>query len=51
MFDERLETALGDRHALADLAAHTEHQSKQWGCRKLVIAAAWADARSEVDDP
>ena len=22
-----------------------------WGCRKLVVAAAWADADSEVDHP
>ena len=51
MFDNRLEAALGNRRALADLAAHTEHQSKQWGCRKLIIAAAWADAHSDVDHP
>ena len=51
MFGNRLEAALGNRRALADLAAHTEHQSKQWGCRKLVIAGAWADARSDVDRP
>ena len=49
MFDERLEVALGDRPALADLAAEVEQQQRWWGCRKLVIAAAWADAHSEVD--
>ena len=49
MFEERLEAALGDRRALADLAARAEQQSKRWGCRKLVVAAAWADAHSEVD--
>ncbi|WP_231851311.1 hypothetical protein [Microlunatus phosphovorus] len=49
MFEDRLEAALGDRRALADLAARAEQQSKRWGCRKLVVAAAWADAHSEVD--
>ena len=49
MFDDRLEVALGDRPALADLAAEVEQQQRLWGCRKLVIAAAWADANSEVD--
>lgn len=51
MFDDRLEVALGDRCALADLAAEVEQQQRLWGCRKLVIAAAWADANSEVDHP
>ncbi len=51
MFDERLEVALGDRRALADLAAEVEQQQRWWGCRRLVIAAAWADAHSEVDHP
>ncbi|HYI59259.1 MAG TPA: hypothetical protein VEX66_13900, partial [Microlunatus sp.] len=36
---------------LADLAAEVELQQRLWGCRKLVIAAAWADAHSEVDHP
>ena len=49
MFEDRLEAALGDRRVLADLAARAEQQSKRWGCRKLVVAAAWADAHSEVD--
>ena len=51
MFEERLEAALGDRRALADLAQRAEQRSKMWGCRKLVMAAAWADAHSEVDHP
>ena len=51
MFDDRLEAVRGDRCALADLAAEVELQQRLWGCRKLVIAAAWADAHSEVDHP
>ena len=51
MFDDRLEAVRGDRHALADLAAEVEQQQRLWGCRKLLIAAAWADANSEVDHP
>ncbi len=51
MFDNRLEAALGDRHVLADLAAEVEREQRLWGCRKLVIAAAWADAHSDVDHP
>ena len=51
MFEDRLEAALGDKRALADLAKKAEQRSKMWGCRKLVVAAAWADAHSEVDHP
>ena len=51
MFEDRLEAALGDRRVLADLAQRAEQRSKMWGCRKLVVAAAWADAHSEVDHP
>jgi hypothetical protein len=51
MFEDRLEAALGDRRALADLAASVEHESRISGCRKLVVAGAWADAHSEVDHP
>jgi hypothetical protein len=51
MFDDQLEAALGDRRALADLAGEVEQQQRLWGCRKLVIAAAWADAHSDVDHP
>jgi hypothetical protein len=51
MFDDRLEAALGDRRALADLAASVEHDYRVAGCRKLVLAAAVADAHSTVDHP
>lgn len=51
MFDNRLETSLGDRRCLADLAASVERDARVAGCRKLVVAAAWADAHSEVDHP
>ena len=51
MFEDRLEVALGDRSALADLAGDLEQESRIVGCRKLVIAAAVADAHSEVDHP
>ena len=36
---------------LAGFAKKAEQRSKMWGCRKLVVAAAWADAHSEVDHP
>jgi hypothetical protein len=51
MFGEELEAALGDSHALTDLAATVERDSRIAGCRKLVVAAAWADAHSAVDHP
>ena len=51
MFEVELEAALGDSHALADLAATVERESRVAGCRKLVVAAAWADAHSNVDHP
>lgn len=51
MFDTELEAALGDTGALADLAATVERDSRIAGCRKLVVAAAWADAHSNVDHP
>ena len=51
MFDDRLEGVLGDPGALADLAGRCETQTRRWGCRKLLLAAAWADAHSEVDHP
>jgi hypothetical protein len=51
MFDDRLEAVRRDRRALADLAADVEHEQRLWGCRQLVIAAAWADAPSDVDHP
>lgn len=51
MFDDRLEGALGSARALADLAAETENEVRQLGCRKLRVAAAWADAHSDVAHP
>ncbi|HEY5785527.1 MAG TPA: hypothetical protein VIT65_12190 [Microlunatus sp.] len=51
MFDTELEAALGDSRALTDLAANVENDSRIAGCRKLLMAAAWADAHSSVDHP
>jgi hypothetical protein len=51
MFEDGLEAALGDRRALADLSAAVQADHKIAGCRKLVLAAAWADAHSTVDHP
>ena len=51
MFEDGLEAALGNRRALADLAAAVQQDHKIAGCRKLVMAAAWADAHSTVDHP
>jgi hypothetical protein len=51
MFEDRLESALGNARALADLATETENEVRQLGCRKLRVAAAWADAHSDVDHP
>ena len=51
MFEDGLEAALGDRRALADLSAAVQLDHKVAGCRKLVLAAAWADAHSSVDHP
>ncbi|HEY5849131.1 MAG TPA: HNH endonuclease signature motif containing protein [Microlunatus sp.] len=51
MFEDGLEAALGDRSALADLSAAVQQDHKIAGCRKLVLAAAWADAHSTVDHP
>ena len=51
MFDDELEAALGDSRALTDLAANVEKRLPVAGCRKLVVAAAWADAHSSVDHP
>ncbi len=46
-----MEAALGDSRALTDLAADVENESRVAGCRKLVVAAAWADTHSSVDHP
>ena len=51
LFGERLEAALGSSPALADLAAETEAEVRQTGCRKLRVAAAWADVHSQVEHP
>ena len=51
MFDDRLESALGNARALADLATETENEVRQLGCRKLRVAATWADAHSDVAHP
>lgn len=49
MFDDRLDVALGDARALAELAGDTESEVRVSGCRKLRAAAAWADAHSAVE--
>ena len=51
MFDDRLEGALGNVRALADLATETENEVRQLGCHKLRVAASWADAHSDVAHP
>ena len=51
MFDAELEAALGDSRTLTDLAADVENDARIAGCRKLLVAAAWADAHSAVDHP
>jgi len=51
MFELELATVSGDPPALADLAASIETDTRIIGCRKLLIAAAWADAHSSVDHP
>jgi len=51
MFEVELEAALGDSRALTDLAADVERDSRIAGCRKLLVAAVWADAHSSVDHP
>lgn len=43
MFESETEAALGDPGALLRLATDTMVAERQAGCRKLVIAAAWAD--------
>ena len=51
MFEVELEAALRDSRALTDLAADVERDARVAGCRKLVVAAAWADAHSSGDHP
>ena len=51
MFDQWLEESLGDPGALLSLAADNHEGERRAGCRKLVLAAAWADCHGETDDP
>jgi hypothetical protein len=51
MFEDRLEAALGCRADLTVLAGDTHDDDKTTGCRKLLVAAAWADAHSAPDRP
>ena len=50
MFDQCLEESLGDPSALLSLAADNHEGERRAGCRKLVLAAAWADCHGEADD-
>jgi hypothetical protein len=45
-----LEESLGDPSALLSLAADNHEGERRAGCRKLVLAAAWADCHGEADD-
>ena len=51
MFEDRLEAAIGSPADLARLGAEVHDELKSAGCRKLLIAAVWADAHSAVDRP
>ena len=50
MFEDRLEAAIGSPAHLVRLAADTHQDQKKTGCRKLLVAAVWADAHSAVED-
>ena len=50
MFENRLEASLGNPRALLNLAADTMLAERTAGCRKLLIAAAWADCHSAPAD-
>ncbi|MDN5763803.1 MAG: HNH endonuclease, partial [Microlunatus sp.] len=50
MFDDRLEGALGDFDALLHLTGDNQAEEKRIGCRKLRLAAAWADAHGAPED-
>lgn len=50
MFERWLEESLGDPGALLSLAADNYGGERQAGCRKLVLAAAWADCHGETSD-
>ncbi|HYI57476.1 MAG TPA: hypothetical protein VEX66_04860, partial [Microlunatus sp.] len=50
MFEAWLEESLGDPSALLHLAADNLIAERRAGCRKLLIAAAWADCHGAPDD-
>jgi len=51
MFDKWLEESLGDPGELLSLAADNHATERRAGCRKLMLAAAWADCHGETTDP
>ena len=51
MFDQWLEESLGDPGELLSLAADNHATERRAGCRKLMLAAAWADCHGETTDP
>ena len=51
MFEQWLEESLGDPGALLSLAADNHATERRVGCRKLQLAAAWADCHGETTDP
>ncbi len=50
MFDDELEKALGSTEQLTALVADNHARAKLHDCRRLVLAAAWADAYADPDD-
>ncbi len=51
MFEAWLEESLGDPSALLDLVSDTMAAERRAGCRKLRLAAAWADCHGDTGDP
>jgi len=51
MFERWLEESLGDPGELLSLAADNHATERRAGCRKLMLAAAWADCHGETTDP
>ena len=51
MFEQWLEESLGDPGELLSLAADNHANERRAGCRKLLLAAAWADCHGETTDP
>ncbi|HEX5882629.1 MAG TPA: DUF222 domain-containing protein [Actinomycetota bacterium] len=47
MFDEEVEAARGSAALLVDLVAANHAAEKRHGCRRLVLAAVWADAHGD----